>query len=386
MDALSRLDYTHFEVLVFDNNTKDPARWKPVEAHCNKLGKRFRFYHEDHLKGYKAGALNKMLELTPYYFKLVAVVNADFVVEPFFLKNCVVFFKDPVLGYVQTYHDFEVLKKVFLKRLATMNMKLYLSWLSLVMHESSVPPCWGTMCIFRAKALSFAGKWSEEHIVEDINIRSRILQGFNGYLLKETCGRGVIPRYFDAYKIQRIRWLVGSTQQYAEFLSLFLSNKTHFLSLRDIFELIMGFRFFFNLGFLILSLCVIIFFTWTFGDNAKENLIPPSLLTFIFIIYVNDLLWAVIQSKLLGGGIRESLLASIAKRSLYYTSLVTPIISLLGLGLIWKRHLKSMTHTFLSEGFLFLQYSELILSSFFFLLQPAMLVTKLACGLLIFFF
>ncbi len=35
----------NFEVIVLDNNTKDEAVWRPVEAHCARLGERFRFFH-----------------------------------------------------------------------------------------------------------------------------------------------------------------------------------------------------------------------------------------------------------------------------------------------------------------------------------------------------
>ena len=45
LDALSRLDYDDFEVIVVDNNTRDPQLWEPVAAHCAFLGERFRFYH-----------------------------------------------------------------------------------------------------------------------------------------------------------------------------------------------------------------------------------------------------------------------------------------------------------------------------------------------------
>ena len=34
LDALAKLDYPDFEVLVIDNNTKDPAVWRPVQAYC----------------------------------------------------------------------------------------------------------------------------------------------------------------------------------------------------------------------------------------------------------------------------------------------------------------------------------------------------------------
>ena len=34
LDALARLDYPDFEVLLIDNNTRDENVWRPVEAHC----------------------------------------------------------------------------------------------------------------------------------------------------------------------------------------------------------------------------------------------------------------------------------------------------------------------------------------------------------------
>src|SRR5690606_789518 len=58
LNALSRLNYPDFEVIVVDNNTRDEAVWRPVEAHCAKLGERFRFFHVSPLAGFKAGALN----------------------------------------------------------------------------------------------------------------------------------------------------------------------------------------------------------------------------------------------------------------------------------------------------------------------------------------
>ena len=58
LDALARLDYPDYEVIVVDNNTQDEAVWRPVEQHCARLGARFRFFHVDPLPGFKAGALN----------------------------------------------------------------------------------------------------------------------------------------------------------------------------------------------------------------------------------------------------------------------------------------------------------------------------------------
>ncbi|MBU6397956.1 MAG: glycosyltransferase, partial [Rhodospirillales bacterium] len=55
LDSLAALDYDRFEVLVIDNNTKDPAVWEPVAEHCARLGPKFRFFTLGKYKGYKAG-------------------------------------------------------------------------------------------------------------------------------------------------------------------------------------------------------------------------------------------------------------------------------------------------------------------------------------------
>ena len=59
-----RLDYPDFEVIVIDNNTTDPALWRPVAEHCARLGARFRFFHLGIWPGFKAGALNFALRET----------------------------------------------------------------------------------------------------------------------------------------------------------------------------------------------------------------------------------------------------------------------------------------------------------------------------------
>src|SRR5471032_325226 len=64
LDSLAALDYPNFEVIMIDNNTKDPAVWRPVQDYCAQLGERFKFFHFDVMKGYKAGALNYVLSQT----------------------------------------------------------------------------------------------------------------------------------------------------------------------------------------------------------------------------------------------------------------------------------------------------------------------------------
>ncbi len=98
LDALARLDYPNFEVLVIDNNTRDEAVWRPVKAHCRKLGSRFRFFHVAPLAGFKAGALNFALRETSPEAAVVAVIDSDYVVSPNWLRDLMPHFAERAHG------------------------------------------------------------------------------------------------------------------------------------------------------------------------------------------------------------------------------------------------------------------------------------------------
>src|SRR5437868_6751560 len=87
LDALARLDYPDFEVLVIDNNTRDEDVWRPVEAHCAQLGARFRFCHVAPLAGFKAGALNYALARSAPEADIVAVIVADYAIDARWLRD-----------------------------------------------------------------------------------------------------------------------------------------------------------------------------------------------------------------------------------------------------------------------------------------------------------
>ena len=54
--SVEAIDYPNFEIVVLDNNTKDPAVWVPVEEYCRDRP-RVKFVHVDPWPGYKAGRL-----------------------------------------------------------------------------------------------------------------------------------------------------------------------------------------------------------------------------------------------------------------------------------------------------------------------------------------
>ncbi len=87
------------------NNTPDPAFWQPIQDHCRALGERFKFINAEKVEGFKAGALRIAMERTAADAEIIGVIDADYVVEPDWLKDLVPAFADPRVGLVQAPQD-----------------------------------------------------------------------------------------------------------------------------------------------------------------------------------------------------------------------------------------------------------------------------------------
>jgi cellulose synthase/poly-beta-1,6-N-acetylglucosamine synthase-like glycosyltransferase len=159
--ALARLDYPDFEVAVIDNNTADPALWRPVRARCRALGPRFRFVHVEGLAGFKAGALNRALRMTDPAATLVAVIDSDYRVERGWLRTAVPPFVDPTVAIVQAPQDYRdggdnLFKSLCYEEYATF---FHVGMVERSEHNAIVQH--GTMCVVRRDALEAVGGWAE---------------------------------------------------------------------------------------------------------------------------------------------------------------------------------------------------------------------------------
>jgi cellulose synthase/poly-beta-1,6-N-acetylglucosamine synthase-like glycosyltransferase len=214
LDALARLDYPRYEVLVVDNNTKDERLWRPVEAHCRRLGARFRFFHVDPWPGFKSGALNFALRRTSPGTALVGVVDADYLVEPEFLREAVGPFADPSVAIVQTPQDYREVAAQ--GRYGWACYRAYAAFFRLSMpmrNEYNGIIFVGTMGLVRRDVLLALGGWDEWCVTEDAELSLRVLAaGHRAVYLDRTYGRGLMPFDFAALKRQRFRWAFGGMQ------------------------------------------------------------------------------------------------------------------------------------------------------------------------------
>ena len=213
LDSLAELDYQNYEVLLIDNNTKDPAVWGPVKDYCEKLGKRFRFFHLEPWPGFKAGALNFGLKETVPEADVVAVIDADYVVRPDWLSTLTGHFHDPKVAVVQcpqAHRDFEH------NRFRRMTAWEFDGFFRIGMHhrnERNAIIQHGTMTMVRRSALEGTGGWSEWTICEDAELGLRLMHaGYELVYVDELMGKGLTPADFKAYKSQRYRWAFGAMQ------------------------------------------------------------------------------------------------------------------------------------------------------------------------------
>ena len=213
LNALARLDYDNFEVILLDNNTADENIWRPVEAHCATLGPRFRFYHYGQLDGFKAGALNEALRLTDPAATYVAVIDSDYQVEPFWLRRALPIFASDKIALVQGPQDYRDAHESLFKALAYEEYRGFFHIGMVERNEHDAIIQHGTMTLVRKDALEEVGGWSTWCITEDTELGLKLFEaGYSAAYIPESMGRGLIPDTLAAFMSQRYRWVYGAMQ------------------------------------------------------------------------------------------------------------------------------------------------------------------------------
>jgi len=279
LDALARLEYPCFEVLVVDNNTKDPQVWQPVEAHCRDIGPKFRFFHVDPLSGFKAGALNYALRHTDAAAQVIAVIDSDYIVDGKWLKELVPQFKDPTIGVVQAPQDYRDMNESVFKAMCYAEYRGFFFIGMVTRNERNAIIQHGTMTLIRRSVLDDIGGWAEWCITEDAELGLRIFEaGYGAFYIARTYGRGLMPDTFADYKKQRHRWAYGAVQILRRHKSYLLSAKKSRLTSGQRYHFIAGWLPWLadgaNLVFSLAALC------WSTAMIANPKGIDPPLVIF----------------------------------------------------------------------------------------------------------
>lgn len=209
---LLRQDYprSHFLVAVVDDSTDAQAAAR-LAAFCAEVGADY--VRRPSRRGFKAGALNHATRLLPPDFELVAIIDADYWVDPDFLKRTVGYFTDPSLSFVQAPQDYRNADESFLtRRYKRAEAYFYHAIMPSRNEQGAIIFC-GTMGILRRRALEEVGGFAEDQICEDAEVSVRLAcAGWDSLYVDRTLGRGLMPAVFEAYKKQFHRWAFGNVR------------------------------------------------------------------------------------------------------------------------------------------------------------------------------
>lgn len=160
--------------------------------------------------GFKAGALAAGLALSSAEF--VAILDADYVPEPDFLRLCIrAIQSEDRIGFVQARCDYlnagenaitwsqqRILDAHFAVEQPARNWSGHLM------------PFNGTCGIWRRSAIEGAGGWSSDTLAEDLDLSYRAqLKGWRAQFLSTVSVRGELPGTLSVWRRQQFRWTKG---------------------------------------------------------------------------------------------------------------------------------------------------------------------------------
>jgi exo-beta-1,3-glucanase (GH17 family)/cellulose synthase/poly-beta-1,6-N-acetylglucosamine synthase-like glycosyltransferase len=213
LDAVSRLDYPNFECVVIINNTPDPEFWQPIQDHCRALGERFKFINAEKVQGFKAGALRIAMDRTAADAEIIGIIDADYVVQPDWLKDLVPVFADPRVGLVQAPQDHRDGDRSLMHYIMNGEYAGFFDIGMVQRNEANAIIVHGTMCLVRRAAMEMAGGWAGDTICEDTDLGLAIIEhGWLTHYTNHRYGHGLLPDTYEAFKKQRHRWAYGGFQ------------------------------------------------------------------------------------------------------------------------------------------------------------------------------
>ncbi len=321
LNALDRLVYPNFEVLVIDNNTHDPEVWKPVEQRCRELGNHFRFFHVDPLSGFKAGALNYLIDHTAADAEIVAVIDADYCVNHLWLRHMVPHFADPRIGVIQSPQDYRDGNESLFKRCCEAEYRGFFNIGMVIRNDHDAIIQHGTMTMIRRTVLQRL-RWAQWSICEDAELGLRVLKNdFSTGYSPISYGKGLTPDSFTDFKKQRHRWAYGAVQILKRHSASLFMGRTASLSAIQRYHFLAGWVPWAAEG--VNYLMTLIVLLWTAAMILAPHVfgpVPWIFSTSLLLMFVlRTLKVAVLYGRLISRGVHDALAAILAGMALYPT-------------------------------------------------------------------
>ncbi len=199
-------------ILILDDSDDDTrAEVDQIAADYKKRNFSIEVIRRPNRNGFKAGALQAALEITPEDF--VAIFDADFAPpRDFLIRTLPYIAQDECLGIVQTRwghlnRDFNILT-----RGTAILMDIHFVIEQAGRYAAGLFQNFnGSGGVLRRSAIEDAGGWQADTLAEDLDLSYRMqLKGYHVLYLRDVQSPGEIPPTVPNYKQQQSRWACGS--------------------------------------------------------------------------------------------------------------------------------------------------------------------------------
>lgn len=215
VNAVCALDYPKDKlcIQVLDDSTDETYDLlEKLVSDYKKKGFDIHHIRRSNRKGYKAGALRNAMKFAKGDF--VAIFDADFIPQTWFLKKALSYFCTPDIGLVQckwghVNEKYSPLTKAqalsldfhfLVEQKAKSNSHLFMSFN-------------GTAGIWRKQCIEDSGGWHTATLVEDLDLSYRAqMKGWKCVFIPDIVVDAELPVQMNSAKRQQFRWAKGSIQ------------------------------------------------------------------------------------------------------------------------------------------------------------------------------
>jgi cellulose synthase/poly-beta-1,6-N-acetylglucosamine synthase-like glycosyltransferase len=215
VDAVCAMDYPKDKMKIMVLDDSDDVTTDILHELVNRYKKDgFDIIHirRGTRNGYKAGALKYAMNLTNTEY--VAIFDADFIPQPWFLKKAIPYFAKPNIGLVQCRwghinENYSAITQAqalsldfhfLIEQKAKSNSKMYMNFN-------------GTAGIWKRDCIEDAGGWHTSTLVEDLDLSYRAqMNGWKCVFIEDIVVDAELPVQMNAAKRQQFRWAKGAIQ------------------------------------------------------------------------------------------------------------------------------------------------------------------------------
>jgi cellulose synthase/poly-beta-1,6-N-acetylglucosamine synthase-like glycosyltransferase len=213
--ALAAFEYPKdkFEIQVLDDSNDETVELiNQQAAELGKSGVQITVLRRKDRSGFKAGALEEGLRHCKG--ELIAIFDADFIPDPYFLTRLIPHFADPATGMVQARWGHLNREQNHLTRAQTLLLDTHFSIEQRGRCNAGYFSNFcGTAGIWRKQCIIEAGGWDGTVLSEDLDLSYRAqLKGWKMVYDEKTEVPAELPSVMEAFKIQQFRWTKGMAQ------------------------------------------------------------------------------------------------------------------------------------------------------------------------------